>query len=139
MRRYRSLSFVLLFVLLLLPVLVTAQAFDITGTAPAATGPTTAYVVQAQDVKTLVTVQTPLTDKREFTLTNLNSTSKYLIQLVDTRSNHIVCTKGPMTAPQTKVTIACGGSAAGFLWLVSAIGGGVAAAIAIGANGSPSR
>ena len=136
MRRYRSFSFVLLFVLVMLPMLSLAQGLDITGTAPAANGPTTAYVVQAQDVKTLVTVQTPLTDKREFTLTNLNSNSKYLIQLVDTRSNHIVCTKGPMTAPQTKVTIACGGN--GFMWLWAAIGG-VAASIALGANGSPSR
>jgi hypothetical protein len=100
------------------------------------------YVVQLSEAATGKIVQTvKLDDKGMFAFSNVEMSTRYLVELVDTKINRVVCAEGPyaLTAPntvaRTDVNIDCGAVPAAW-WLLVA-GAGTAAAVAF-AVASPS-
>ena len=94
------------------------------------------FSVQLRNPSTGQVVATqPLTEKGQFSFSNVELNQRMLVELVNLKQNKIVCTEGPfvLSAPalnKSDVNIDCGQPPAA-VWLLAA-GAGAAAAIAIG-------
>jgi hypothetical protein len=115
----------------------------ISGTADdTAKRPFTDYTVQLSDAATGEVVQTVKVDEfGGFSFSNVELSKRFLVELVNVKINHVICTEGPfvLTTPNASVrrdvNIDCGAPPAAW-WLLVA-GAGTAAAIAF-AVASPS-
>jgi len=94
------------------------------------------YAVQLRDAATgrVVSAQ-PLNAQGQFAFSSVELSRRYLVELMNTRENKLVCTEGPyfLSSPtmvsKTDVNVDCGKAPAA-LWLLVA-GAGTAGAIAI--------
>jgi hypothetical protein len=94
------------------------------------------YAVQLRDAASGAVVGTqPLNAQGQFSFSGVELSRRFLVELLNTRENRVVCTEGPymLSTPampsKTDVNIDCGGPPAA-LWLLAA-GAGAAAAIAV--------